>query len=150
MSSPEPANAALCHPWRALLISVAKVLVAWLFLTTVTIAMAWPFDGEIRRPRRAVELEGIDTPLWLRLTIFACLARLLTPQGRRFLRLPMVWAVLAALGTCLQLGSAFYDLECVDWRIALCGFWAVVVATFTERHLRFRYRMLARGPGTPA
>lgn len=150
MSYPGLADTSLRHPWRAFLMSVGKVLVAWLLLSAATIAIAtWLPDGEIRRPRRAFELEGIDTPLWLRLTFFACLARSLTPRGRRFLRLPMTWAALVALGTCLRLGSAFYDLERVDWRIALCGFWAVVVATFTERHLRCRYRMLARGPGRP-
>jgi hypothetical protein len=121
------------------------VLAAWLFLTAATVAMAtWLPDGEIRRPRRMIEIKGPEMPLWLRLTFLAFLARCLTPRGRRFLRLPMIWAVLVALCTCLRLGSAFYDLERLDWRMVVCGFWAVVVATFTERHLRCRYRMLAR------
>lgn len=61
-----------------------------------------------------IEIKGPEMPLWLRLTFFACLARWLTPQGRRMFRLPMIWAVLVTLGTCLQLGSAFYDFERLD------------------------------------
>jgi hypothetical protein len=144
MSGSGPAEIAPQHPWRAFLASVGKVLTAWLLLTAATVAIAsWLPEGEVRAARRAAEIQGVETPLWLRLTFFACLPLWLT-QGPRIARLPMALAVLTALGTCLRLGSAFYDLERIDWRIAICGFWAVVVAAFSERHLRRRLRTLGR------
>jgi len=65
LNCPGTADIVLNHPWRAFLASVGKALVAWLLLTAAAIAIApWFPEGEIQRSKPAIEIKGIDTPLW--------------------------------------------------------------------------------------